>query len=566
MNVKISINNQTTISLKHLLLLAVTATVCVMPLVLCDTLFFSHDITTHLFRSAQFWKSISSGSLIPRWVLDANNGYGSADFIFYSPLAYYAVALFHLAIPSITTAIIAAIWLSFFLSGVSMLLAVRKVADPAVAQICAVLYQILPFHVFDLYLRGTLGELFAFLWLPLLLGSLHEIFHDRDTRKAVIGFSLAYAGLVLSHLVTAFIATILIAVAGIIWSVYRKSVKYTLTTIIALGSGLCLSAYFILPIVSEMKFVQLDYLRKYHFADFKLNYLFHPANFTANSINFYLPVITTFIIEILIVITIMTLCVRNCSKSQLAEKYSFFIYIFIVSAFMSTPLSKIIWENVPTLQTIQFPWRWMMFMELGLIFLLANILSESKKNYTYHNSWIYRWCLYFLFLLIVISGVYIFKPHKEISKTDLKSFLTPELSEYNRNLPREFTPVSATGLEKRLREPHPERITFASGDATAHVLLWNPEERKIRIEAKDASMLRIATFYYPGWQAEIDGILKEISVEKNCGAMLINVNPGKHIVTLKFVDTPLRRAAKYFSLFSCLVLALYFMKTKYRKR
>jgi len=131
-------------------------------------------------------------------------------------------------------------------------------------------------------------------------------------------------------------------------------------------------------------------------------------------------------------------------------------------------------------------------------------------------------------------------------------------------LPREYTPVWATDLEKRLTLPVPDRVTVLSGIAIAQPVSWQPEKRIINVEAFSPVVLRIATFYYPGWTAESDGEKKQVFIEKKSGTMLINMQPGKHVLTLKFIDTPLRRTAKFLSLISCLILFLYSVRNRTR--
>jgi uncharacterized membrane protein len=171
-------------------LLAFTAFCCSFPLIANNALFDSHDIKFHLFQSDQFFKSITNGSLFPKWALNSNNGYGSASLMFYSPLSYYVVAIFHFFMPSIIQSMIAAIWCSFFLAGISMFFAANKLAGYATGLFCGVLYQFCPYHIFDLYSRGALAELFAFIWFPLIFLFLHRIQESKSNYTILASNSL----------------------------------------------------------------------------------------------------------------------------------------------------------------------------------------------------------------------------------------------------------------------------------------------------------------------------------------------------------------------------------------
>jgi uncharacterized membrane protein YfhO len=68
--------------------------------------------------------------------------------------------------------------------------------------------------------------------------------------------------------------------------------------------------------------------------------------------------------------------------------------------------------------------------------------------------------------------------------------------------------------------------------------------------------VRIATFYYPGWEAMIDGKKSSIAIERGSGAMLIEVPQGVHTLNLTFGDTPLRVFSRYLSVCSFLLMAI----------
>jgi uncharacterized membrane protein len=135
--------------------LAIGASFCTLPLLVHNSLPLSQDIVFHIFQADQFNQNLGNGVLYPRWVGGAVNGYGSPNFIFYSPMSYYFVALIHLITPSLISSMVGAIWFSFLLSGTTMLLLVNHFFSGYRSLIPAVLYQMLPFHLYDLYVRGA---------------------------------------------------------------------------------------------------------------------------------------------------------------------------------------------------------------------------------------------------------------------------------------------------------------------------------------------------------------------------------------------------------------------------
>src|SRR4030042_2647515 len=98
----------------NIILFALIAFYCTCLLFIHHGLPYIDDMVFHSFQANQFDRAIRDGVFYPRWIPDANNGYGSANFIFYAPLSYYLVSAIRLFKPSLTTAMIAVIWLGFF--------------------------------------------------------------------------------------------------------------------------------------------------------------------------------------------------------------------------------------------------------------------------------------------------------------------------------------------------------------------------------------------------------------------------------------------------------------------
>jgi len=188
-------------------ILILTASVCTAQLLIHQGLPVAHDMVFHIFQADQFNRGLAGGVVLPRWVLSSGSGYGSPNFIFYAPLSYYLVALLHLIVPSSIISIILAIWISFFLSGITMFLAVKRISGNKGSLLSAMLYQFLPFHLLNLYARGTFAELCAYALFPLIILFMYETLSVKNARLAPVYLSISYSGLILTHLVSAFMLT-----------------------------------------------------------------------------------------------------------------------------------------------------------------------------------------------------------------------------------------------------------------------------------------------------------------------------------------------------------------------
>ena len=91
------------------------------------------------------------------------------------------------------------------------------------------------------------------------------------------------------------------------------------------------------------------------------------------------------------------------------------------------------------------------------------------------------------------------------------------------------------------------------------VLRWRPAQFAARVTAQASFPLALHRFYFPGWQARIDGQTAHVYPSGELGLVTVDVPAGDHAIELRFGDTPLRRLANGLSLLSMgiwLVLAI----------
>jgi uncharacterized membrane protein len=541
-----------------LLFLALTAFYCTIPLFAHYGIPSGQDIILHIFQADQFDRAIHEGVLYPRWISDFNNGYGSANFIFYSPLSYYLVSAIKIFTPSLTIAMIIAIWCSFFLSGITMSIAINRMYGKSGSILSAIIYQILPYHLFDLYVRGTFAELFALVWFPLIILFLHKMLESRN-KTAAIGLSVSYAGLILTHLASGFIFSFVIGAYLFYHYFSLKNKKILIKSFLSLALGLGLSSVYLIPVIFERKFVQIEYIVTCRFGDYKRNFLFMLDKFQKELQSFYLPLHTIVILEVILFLFTVMLIRKNRQVLLNRPLQNFFIFLFLFAFFLTTPLSRPVWNIIPGFPFLQFPWRWVLMMELSLCFLIGPIF-KCKDMPTIRSKKFKKVIMYILIVLSSASFALILNSKIILNKLIEKITKPEEVINYV--IPFEYTPIWVKDIEKISSDTKHERVSVISGEALTTVAEWKSEKRVIKVEASNPALLRIATFYYPGWIAEIDGHRIPIKIEKDSGAMLINIPKGEHSLILQFKDTSIRYYARLISLASVFIITVFLLASK----
>jgi hypothetical protein len=369
-----------------------------------------------------------------------------------------------------------------------------------------------------------------------------------DSRANMVGLSLSYAGLILTHLATGFIFSVVAGVYLMYGMVFLEEKKALIKTAVLLAVGLGISTVYLGPAVLERKFIHIGVMSKYIYSYAGI-FLFD-SRAPLFEVFFRLMYITVFM-EAVFFLLIFLVSRKSQSTEMRVDTNRFLILAFVGSFFLTTPLSSPVWNRIPQFTFLQFPWRWIIVMEVSLCFLIARTYSLEKVQD-------YRPARFLKLFILIFLAFFAQLPMQNVPSAAISEAEFLQLKRMNqwRNImdeKPEYLPVWANlaDIWSRKRD---DRVVTISGRASTRVTEWAPESRSIEVRALSDAVIRISTYYYPGWEVTLDGGGEHIDVEKETGAMLVHVSEGDHTIRTTFGDTRLRSIAKYASLMSLLLL------------
>src|SRR5215471_9276022 len=127
-----------------------------------------HDFEFHMYSWMEVLQQWKQGIVYPRWAAQEHWGYGEARFIFHPPASWTLGAALGSWLPWWAAAP-AYIWISLWLSGLSMFYLARNWLSDRQALFAAAFYAVNPYHLVIVYWRSAFAELLAASLLPLLL-------------------------------------------------------------------------------------------------------------------------------------------------------------------------------------------------------------------------------------------------------------------------------------------------------------------------------------------------------------------------------------------------------------
>ena len=171
------------------LAIVAAVTVACIPLILVGVQ-SGHSAGYNISWANGFTGQLLGGEIYPRWLVDMNEGAGGPVFFFYGPLPFYMMAPAALFCQGCGANFVVGIteWLIVLLSGLAFYVFARRQAPPLASAVGSVLYALMPYHfVIDLLVRQAIGEITAYIWMPL---ALHFIMKMKDDRYSIIGYAL----------------------------------------------------------------------------------------------------------------------------------------------------------------------------------------------------------------------------------------------------------------------------------------------------------------------------------------------------------------------------------------
>ncbi|OGH10229.1 MAG: hypothetical protein A2152_00975 [Candidatus Levybacteria bacterium RBG_16_35_6] len=487
-----------------ILILAIVLTIPVIFGLIHSGFFVSDDGNWMVIRFSAFYEALRYGQFPVRFLFRLNNtfGYSVADFLY--PLFMYLATPIHILGFSFVNSIKILFGVSVIFSTAFSYLWLRKKFTIVASLIGSLAYTYFPYHLFDLYKRGSMGEMLALAIVPFVFWQIE--------RKNLVLTSLGIGLLILSHNTIALLFIPVIFIYMLLIKI--KIQKIILSFLISLG----LSIFFWLPALYDSQFTVFS---KTSVSDYSKYFI----NFNDLSLLGFISLLT-------LLFSIAILFIKR------TKNFIYFFLLFIIFGFLSLSLSQSIWGLIPFTGVIQFPFRLLSVVCLAMAYLVSYEIDFFKKKLKTIVV------IIFLFLIFTSSKDFIYP----------KSFQYYPDTFYSTNLDtttvkNEYMPKWVKNVPQSLSK---EKVEVLKGEAKILNLI-DKGNIAFDIEVEQKALVSVNTVYFPGWIVKIDGSVTPISY-KSSGLIQFPVNSGIHSVSVYFTETPLRLITDLISLVSFLFL------------
>jgi hypothetical protein len=350
-----------------------------------------HDFDFHLVSWLDALHSWRVGILYPHWTPSPNYGAGEPRFMFYPPLTWMLGAVLGVLLPwrsvpqAMTFILLAA-------TGFGTRALARQKLNAGIATLAGCVAIFSGYTLFTAYERSAYAELTGGFWVPILL--LLILRNSRGTepatpvklvRRALDGstlpLTLVVAGAWLSNAPLGVMLTYLLAAVALTVAVLAKSWAPVLRAAVAIGLGLGLSAFFLVPAAWERRWVAIRQAVDDPGLRIENSWLFAGHSDPALELHDIELIRVSIIAVIMVALALICLAMSRWRRTLPADR-TWWVplgLIPVVVLLLQLPLSDPVWNALPELRFLQFPWRWLVVLEAPMaIFFAAAVWTVSR--------------------------------------------------------------------------------------------------------------------------------------------------------------------------------------------
>ncbi len=480
--------------------------------------FVSDDGDILIIRLTAFHEAFAQGQfpvrLIPR--LYFHYGYPVSNFLY--PGYLYISEAFHLIHFGFINSIKILLILSLSLSGVFTYLWLNKWLKKFPSIIGSLVYLYAPYHYYDMYKRGSIGEVLALAVVPFVFW----VMELRYVSLIIIGLSF----LIISHNTLAIVFLPLLVsyyfIRHKVWQRKNEILRMSLFLIISL----LISSFFWIPALYELHYTIFSQTTVSEIG----NYFIQPDHMLFGKLSYFYLVVTAGISFVLF------------KYRQKVEKINMALLTFLgffstIALFLNTSQSVIIWNTLP-ISFIQFPFRLFAITMIFFAMVVAIVIDmiKGKKQYV----------VGVVLAILFIGPLFFFIRPQEYSGRDDMFYSTNDDSTTIKN---EYLPtwVKERSFSKPKSEIEGKGVTYLGEKKGTYM---------IDVTGDSSRNMRFNMIYYPGWVAKADGVMIPISYNNNKGVMDVVIPRNTNQVTFMFTETPVRMISNILSIIGLIFLGI----------
>jgi len=503
-----------------------------------------HDAPAHLTYVFLFDRAIEQGQLPARWVEGMSDGLGQPLFNYYQVGFYYIVELIHQLGPALFLSLklaVAAVWTA----GAAFVFLWLMPLGVLPAALAASVFAWSPYVLLDGYVRASYPELTALAFAPGILWSIDRWF-GTGRLFFLCTLALTTCVVIISHLPTTLIvAPVCTGFTIVQWKSGRHAVRRMRGVLLAALLGLAMAGFYVLPALLELRDIHAAALTSSYF-DFRRHFV-QPSwwfdqgwTYTSSGVadghmSLQLGAMQWTLLAGAVAVLAIPSARRLAATRIVALRW--WLAVAAGALFMTTTASEAVWNAIPPLAFLQFPWRLLMLPALACAALAALLLSVVRSATVQALVVIAAVTIQWYAMRDARGAVWL-NPHVEAGIDDPAW----PLSENGRRLAFHEAGYSPAGVVPP-SVPADSRWTIVEGKGDVVANSLTDTRLALSVRASEPLRLAVNSPAFPGWEISVDGRTVTPAIHPRSAYMEVPVPSGSHRVEATLKNTPIRTTA-----------------------
>ncbi|MCL4234395.1 MAG: hypothetical protein KJ042_07745 [Deltaproteobacteria bacterium] len=541
---------------------------------------WGHSSGLDAARLFELDRGLRAGALYPRWAPDMYAGYGSPLLAMYAPWGYYVAWPFHALGLTQTLAMKCSYLLAVLGAALGMFALARRIAGRDAGLLCAIVYVFSPYLLADLYARAAIAELWGFALIPWIVFG-HVRYADDGDAPSLALATLAHGVLGCAHNISFLIYTPLVGLVVLL----RTPRARWIAALGAIGAALALSAFFWLPALALKDAVQSEKHLTTGFFAFTRHFV--PAfDLVRPHWGFGAPggedgVGMSRQLGLLHWAALAGALVAAIRVRAMRRDAAVFLALAAIGLAFTNRITAPMWEHLPLIRFVQFPWRFLMVATFASTVSLAIVFAALRDHFG--ERWTDTRRLGAMGVVIVAATI-LYSPYASarylLLDLDTLSYRMfdaegaasaageavgePRFATFDQflSVPNvraanitgmasdDFLPVAVTQKPAR---PAASPWRLVDGDADLDGRETGFCRYEARVTVRTHATVALEVFWFPGWTVRVDGARTKTAPLAETGVVSVSVEPGEHELVATYERAEMHRIADAISL---LALAL----------
>jgi hypothetical protein len=217
---------------------------------------------------------------------------------------------------------------------------------------------------------------------------------------------------------------------------------------------------------------------------------------------------------------------------------------------LALPITLPLWENIPLIDFVQFPWRFVGRAALPVAFLAGVLWRDWGLVRSISANYALRITYYLSLLLLIFETLPNLYPafcqeepfptintvHQYEHETGLVG-VDPEGSYFPKTVEQR---PSSSPLEPYYQNNQGVQRWDIPANVTIHTTTYDNLQAEVHLTAPEPFVARYDSFAFPGWTAVIDNTTVPIKASDPEGLITFPVPAGEHTLIVRWQSTPLR--------------------------